>query len=228
MSPLRAVLLDAGGTLFVERRPRPRMYADVARRHGLACDEAALGRAMAEVHAALPVRVGGGFRYTRPWFERFIAEVFARAGAPVLPPGVAPDLFAAFASAASFRVFEEVPPLLEKLRRAGLRLAVVSNWSPELDALLDGLGLAAHFDVVVSSGSAEVEKPAHGIFTLALARLDIPAEAALHVGDDRVKDLEGARAAGLRAALLDRSGRDASAWSTLAPLAGLVDGNPPG
>jgi putative hydrolase of the HAD superfamily len=204
------------------------MYADVARRHGLACDEAALGRAMAEVHAALPVRVGGGFRYTRPWFERFIAEVFARAGAPVLPPGVAPDLFAAFASAASFRVFEEVPPLLEKLRRAGLRLAVVSNWSPELDALLDGLGLAAHFDVVVSSGSAEVEKPAHGIFTLALARLDIPAEAALHVGDDRVKDLEGARAAGLRAALLDRSGRDASAWSTLAPLAGLVDGNPPG
>jgi len=228
VSPLRAVLLDAGGTLFVERRPRPCMYADVARRHGLACDEAALGRAMAEVHAALPVRVGGGFRYTRPWFERFIAEVFARAGAPVLPPGVAPDLFAAFANAASFRVFEEVPPLLEKLRRAGLRLAVVSNWSPELDALLDGLGLAAHFDVVVSSGSAEVEKPAHGIFTLALARLDIPAEAALHVGDDRVKDLEGARAAGLRAALLDRSGRDASAWSTLAPLAGLVDGNPPG
>ena len=54
MSPLRAVLLDAGGTLFVERRPRPRMYADVARRHGLACDEAAIGRAMAEVHAALP------------------------------------------------------------------------------------------------------------------------------------------------------------------------------
>ena len=178
MSPLRAVLFDAGGTLFVEQRPRPRMYADVARRHGLACDEAAIGRAMAEVHAELPVRVGGSFRYTRPWFEHFIAEVFARAGAPALPPGIAPDLFDAFANAESFRVFEEVPPLLLKLRRAGLRLAVVSNWSPALDALLDGLGLAAHFDAVVSSGREEVEKPAPGIFTLALARLGVPAETA--------------------------------------------------
>jgi len=224
VSPLRAVLLDAGGTLFVERRPRARMYADAARRQGLVCDEAAVARAMAEVHAALPVRVGGSFRYTRPWFERFIVEVFTRVGGREPPADLAPELFAAFADPASFRVFDEVVPLLDRLRRARLRLAVVSNWSPTLDKLLDGLGLASGLDVVVSSGREEVEKPAPGIFTIALERLGVPAAAALHVGDDRVKDVEGARAAGLHAVLLDRSGSDAAAWSTLAPLAGVADG----
>jgi len=228
VSPLRAVLLDAGGTLFVERRPRARMYAEVARRHGVTCDEAAIGAAMAEVHRTLPVRVDGSFRYTRPWFERYIAAVFARAGAPAVPAGVAPDLFAAFADPASFRVFDEVPPLLDALRRAGLRLAVVSNWSPALGEVLDGLGLARRFDAVVSSGREQIEKPAPGIFTIALERLGVPAAAALHVGDDRGKDVEGARAAGLRAALLDRSGADRSAWTTLAPLGEVATGNSPG
>ncbi len=224
MSPLRAVLLDAGGTLFVERRPRAAIYADAARRHGVVCDEAAVAQAMADVHAALPLRVDGGFRYSRPWFERFIAEVFARVGGSAPPAGLAPELFREFADPATFRVFEEVPPLLDRLRRAGRKIAVVSNWSPALEALLEGLGLAARVDAVVSSGREGVEKPAPGIFALALERLGVPAAEALHVGDDRVKDLEGARAAGLRAALLDRSGRDASAWPTLAPLAAAVLG----
>jgi REG-2-like HAD superfamily hydrolase len=222
VSPLRAVLLDAGGTLFTERSSRAAIYAATARRHGLAVDEVALARALKEVHARLPQRLDdgrGAFRYSRRWFERFIVEVFAQAGVAALPAAVAPDLFAAFADPATFRLFDEVVPTLARLREAGLKIAVVSNWSPALPGLIARLGLAGRFDLVVSSGLEEVEKPAAEIFGRALARLGVAPGEALHVGDHPVNDVVGARAAGIAARLLDRSGGDPAAWSSLAPLA---------
>ena len=224
MSPLHAVLLDAGGTLFTERSSRAAIYAAAARRHGVDVDEAATARAMKEVHARLPRRLddpGGSFRYSRRWFERFIAEVFAHAGVATLPAALPPDLFATFADPATFRVFDEVVPALAHLREAGIKIGVVSNWSPALPRLLEGLRLAPGLDAVVCSAVEQVEKPESAIFLRALERLGVRASEALHVGDDRVKDVEGARAAGIEARLLDRTGSERSAWSSLAPLAEL-------
>lgn len=229
MSPLRAVLLDAGGTLFTERSSRAAIYAAAARRHGLEVDEAATARAMKAVHARLPRRLddaGGAFRYSPRWFERFIAEVFAETGAAglsaSLPAGLVADLFATFADPATFRVFDDVVPALAGLRGARVKTAVVSNWSPALPGLLAGLGLAPHVDAVVVSALELMEKPEPGIFALALRRLGVPTNEALHVGDDPAKDVGGARAAGIEARLLDRSARDRTAWTSLAPLAELV------
>jgi putative hydrolase of the HAD superfamily len=225
VSPLRAVLLDAGGTLFTERSSRAAIYAATARRHGLAVDETATARAMKAVHARLPRRLddaGGAFRYSPRWFERFIAEVFAETGAAALPAGLVPDLFTTFADPATFRVFDDVVPALARLREEGVKTAVVSNWSPALPRLLAGLGLAPDLDAVVVSAVERTEKPEPGIFTLALRRLGVPASEALHVGDDPVKDVGGAQSAGIAARLLDRSARDPTAWRSLAPLAELV------
>lgn len=228
MSPLRAVLLDAGGTLFTEKISRAAIYAAAARRHGLHVDEAATASAMAAVHARLPRRLdeaGGAFRYTRRWFERFIAEVFEEAGAAALPAALSADLFATFADPATFRLFDEVVPTLARLRQEGVKIAVVSNWSPALGGLLAGLGLAGLLDAVVSSAAEEVEKPEPEIFARALDRLGVRASEALHVGDDPVKDVAGARAAGIEGRLLDRSGRpgrDRSAWPSLEPMVDLL------
>jgi putative hydrolase of the HAD superfamily len=224
VSPLRAVLLDAGGTLFTERSSRAAIYAAAARRHGLDVGEAATARAMKEVHARLPRRLddsNGSFRYSRRWFERFIAEVFAHAGAAALPAALTPELFATFADPATFRVFDDVAPVLARLREGGIKIGVVSNWSPALPKLLQGLGIAPGLDAVLCSAVEQVEKPDPEIFARALERLGVRASEALHVGDDPVKDVGGARAAGIEARLLDRTGGERAAWSSLAPLAEL-------
>jgi putative hydrolase of the HAD superfamily len=238
VSPLRAVLLDAGGTLFTERTSRAAIYAATARRHGVAVEEAAAARALKLVHARLPQRLpqrsngrGDAFRYSRPWFEHFIAAVFAEVGVCELPAGVAPDLFATFADPATFRLFDEVVPTLARLRERGLKLAVVSNWSPALPELLAGLGIAGRFDVVVSSGREGVEKPDPAIFARALDRLGVAPAEALHVGDHPVNDVAGAQAAGIAARLIDRTGGDrtgsgAAAWRSLEPLVRLADDAP--
>lgn len=209
MTRTRVVLFDAGGTLFRERTSRAAIYADSARRHGLAVTDAAIAAAMEASHAALPSVVAGEFRYSPAWFRRFIADVFARVGHARLPPGLAPELFDRFADAATFRRFDDVVPALDALARRGCRLAVVSNWSAALPELLERLGIARRFDFVLASAAERVEKPDAGLFLRALERAGVEAAAALHVGDQPARDVAGALAAGIAPVLLDRDGAHA-------------------
>jgi HAD superfamily hydrolase (TIGR01509 family) len=82
------------------------------------------------------------------------------------------------------------------LERLDLRLAVVSNWDVALHGYLEELALADHFATVVTSAEAGAPKPDPRIFELALGRLRVPPERALHIGDSEA-DEEGARAAGM-------------------------------
>ena len=205
MPQVRAVFFDAGGTLFRERTSRAAIYCEVARRHRIDVTESAMAAAMAATHAELPVRFAGAYRYSRPWFERFIAEVFARVGHSKPSRTLAPELFARFASAETFRVFDDVPEALDRLAADGVLLGVVSNWSERLVELLEKLGLARRFAVVAASVSEQLEKPDPAIFRRALARARVTPGEALHVGDDPEKDVAGAKAAGIDGVLLDRA-----------------------
>ena len=95
---------------------------------------------------------------------------------------------------------------LERVRRAGVRVAVVSNSEGILERLFEQLGISSAFDLVIDSGVVGIEKPAPGIFRLALERFGIPADRALHLGDTYATDVVGARAASIRVALIDPHG----------------------
>jgi putative hydrolase of the HAD superfamily len=117
------------------------------------------------------------------------------------------ELAAHFSQPESFVVHSDAPAALERLLERGLRLAVVINWSDRLPALLDGLGLTRCFETVVVSAMVGHTKPEPEIFRAALRRLSVAPSQALHVGDDPLNDLVGARRAGLSALLIDREGR---------------------
>ena len=61
----------------------------------------------------------------------------------------------------------------------------------------------------VASAELGAAKPERAIFEHALALAGVGAERAWHVGDDLRDDVEGARAAGIRAVLLARGGSPA-------------------
>ena len=85
-------------------------------------------------------------------------------------------------------------------------VALISNTGRDLDAFVAHHKLQV--DAVLGSGAFGRTKPHPTIFQAVLERLEVePAEAAM-VGDSPEDDIEGARAAGLRAAfLLDRDDR---------------------
>jgi HAD superfamily hydrolase (TIGR01662 family) len=109
--------------------------------------------------------------------------------------------------------YADTVPTLEGLRRAGYRLAVVSNTTQSSDEVMRGvlasIGIAQYFDTVVTSYDAGHEKPEPGIFRLALDRLNCPPAQAAMIGNDPVKDVGGAAALGLITVLV---GRD---WSVI-------------
>ncbi|MDX6674860.1 MAG: hypothetical protein QOH11_2278 [Solirubrobacteraceae bacterium] len=105
-----------------------------------------------------------------------------------------------------FEPWEDAAPALVQLREAGLRLVVVSNWDCSLPEVLDGIGLGALVDAVVTSAVVGAAKPDPRIFEAALEAAGCAPGEAVHVGDSPEQDLMGAIGAGLRGLLLDRSG----------------------
>jgi HAD superfamily hydrolase (TIGR01549 family) len=112
----------------------------------------------------------------------------------------------AWEHAEHFELYEDALPVLEELRRYGLKLGLVSNTGRDLDQFVAHHQLDV--DAVLGSRAFGRTKPHPTIFEEALKRLEVaPAEAAM-VGDSPEDDIEGAQAAGIRTAfLLDREDR---------------------
>jgi 2-haloacid dehalogenase len=70
--------------------------------------------------------------------------------------------------------FAEVPAMLDALRRAGVRLAILSNGDPEmLDPMVKASGLAAQFEAVLSVDAVEVFKPDARVYRLVESRCGV-------------------------------------------------------
>jgi len=94
-----------------------------------------------------------------------------------------------------------VPALLEEIRTAGLKMAIVSA-SHNTPIVLDRLQIAERFDVVIAGPEADAApgrnrpKPAPDLFLLAAERLGVPPWQCLVV-EDAESGVEGARKAGM-------------------------------
>jgi len=98
----------------------------------------------------------------------------------------------------------EAASVIDGLKREGLLVAVISNTEDgRLRDSLEAAGLFEKFDLLVDSHLVGCKKPDAAIFRLALERLGVEAEEAAFVGDSYAHDALAARAAGMRAVLLD-------------------------
>ncbi|MEO2014638.1 MAG: HAD-IA family hydrolase [Fuerstiella sp.] len=115
------------------------------------------------------------------------------------------DLFAHFARPESWACFSDVLELVSDLKRAGLKVAIASNFDLRLHSVCDGLPKIADIDCRVISSVAGWRKPAAEFFQAATRQLGVSAGQTLMVGDDLTNDVQGATAAGMRAAWICRS-----------------------
>lgn len=224
----RAVLLDAAGTLIDVARPLGDAYSRLAREFGGDLDPDSLTAGFRTAFAdtppmAFPGRRGAELdRAERGWWRAVVERVTRAEGGVPEFDRYFDRLYAHYASASAWRVYPEVPDVLAALRERDIPLAVVSNFDSRLPPLLDALGLAPYFEAVVCSGAVGAAKPDGAIFAHALASLGVEASEALHVGDSRVADYEGARAAGIEALLVDRN-LEARRGRAIPDLRGILD-----
>jgi putative hydrolase of the HAD superfamily len=216
---LRAVLFDVDFTLC---RPGPELsaerYARIAARHGITLDASRYDDAREA--AVLNLKRHPELLHDESIWHRFTEEIFVGMGGPEAVAGeCATEIEEGWGVSENFELFEDVLPVLEELRRAGLRIAVVSNGIRDLTVFVAHHRLDV--DAIVDSRSHGRVKPHPTIFQAALTALAVAPEDAVMVGDSVEEDIEGARAIGMRAILLDRDDRHPDLDERLTDLYGL-------
>jgi putative hydrolase of the HAD superfamily len=196
--PLRAVLFDAGNTLlFLDYA---RMADAVSRALGVALTGPALAAAAPAAARAMEQSRASDQERAAAYLE----TLFLAAGVPSTRLAEVRELLTRLHG--ELHLWSGIAPdaheTLARLRRAGLRLGVVSNSDGRVEEALTAAGLRSYFDIVVDSALVGVEKPDPAIFRAALEALNVAAEEALYVGDLYEVDVLGANAAGMAAVLL--------------------------
>jgi len=219
MSALRGVLFDVDFTLC---RPGPELsaerYAAVALRHGIELDVTRYDDAREA--AALNLKRHPELLHDETIWHRFTEEIFLRMGGPEeIASACATEIEQGWEISENFELFEDVLPVLEELRRAELRLGLVSNGIRDLREFVVHHKLDV--DAVVGSRAHGYVKPHPTIFQAALQQLGVDPADAVMVGDSLEEDVEGARALGMRAILMDRDDRHQDVEERLTDLYGL-------
>lgn len=217
----RGVLFDSGGVLTrpVGGRWNPRHdFEDVLARHHPDLDPAAFPAAFAAGQQALDEAAG---TFPRDDYHRVIlralgvaspsAGLLAELTAPLPGPPIEP--------------FPEVPRVLERLRSAGIPMAIVSDAWPELTALYEQLGLRHYFATIVISAVLGCRKPDPRMYAAGSDGLGLAPGECLFIDDDP-QLVAAAVALGYGGAVMcrDEGPRPPGAMSTLEDVPALVTG----
>ena len=202
---LKAVLFDVDFTLC---RPGPELsperYARVAARHGAELDLARYEDAREA--AVLNLKRHPELLHDETIWHAFTEEIFrGMGGAAEIASECALEIERGWEEAENFELYEDALPVLEDLRAHGVKLGLVSNGTRDLSIFVAHHALDV--DAVVGSRSHGWVKPHESIFRAALERLGTDAAETVMVGDSLEEDVEGARAIGMRAFLVDRHDR---------------------
>jgi HAD superfamily hydrolase (TIGR01549 family) len=214
-----AVLFDVDFTLC---RPGPELsaerYARIAARHGATLD---VGRYDdAREAAALNLKRHPELLHDDTIWHRFTEEIFLGMGGPrEIASECATEIEQGWEVSENFELFEDALPVLEELRAAELRLGLVSNGIRDLHEFVAHHRLDV--DAIVGSRAHGYVKPHPTIFQAALQQLGVEPAGAVMVGDSLEEDVEGARALGMRAILIDRDDRHPDVDERLTDLYGL-------
>lgn len=233
---LRAVLFDWDGTLVrgdsrVASVPVSAVAHYARQKLRLAVQDEDLERAL---QAVMPAYEPGKTE-TSPRIEAIIGSAFTWLGWTVGTDDVDSCSRLFFREAtAHLAVYDDARALLSSLKFRGYRVGVITNAifpGHLFQPLVNELGLSGYIDAFVSSADLGVAKPNPGIFLHTMKAMGCEAQETLFVGDRVETDIAGARAAGLRAVLIERGARphDASGYVViehLSALNGLLGENP--
>lgn len=105
-------------------------------------------------------------------------------------------------------LYPDTKYVLKTLSERGYKHYLVSNNFPELDVLMDELGLSEYFEQQIISGKIGFDKPRKEIYEYALEKAGNPKEKYM-IGDNLKDDIHGSKACGFSTIFMDLRGNRA-------------------
>lgn len=204
---IKAVFLDAAGTLFHVTEPVGITYQRICAAHditGEAADFEKGFRLAWKQHAPPfhPPRTRSSDD-DKGWWRTLFQSAVHHAAHTAAPESAFEEAYAFYATAEAWTLYDDVAETLPKLA-ARWPLWVLSNFDRRLISVLDALGIRHWFKGIILSSEVGASKPHARMFETAIAVAELPAAVCLHIGDEDDADGNGARAAGLQAVILKR------------------------
>jgi HAD superfamily hydrolase (TIGR01662 family) len=204
MAALKAVLFDVDFTLA---RPGPELmpegYVTCGRLYGLELDFARYEQARAAALVELK-RHPELDHDEEIWIEFTERIVRGMGGERPVSHDVAVELTSRWQRHENFELYDDVQPVLGELRTSGVKIGLVSNSARDVREF--ALHHALAIDAGISSFHHGKTKPHASIFRAVLDLLEVEPGDAVMVGDTVADDIDGARALGMHAVLVDRLG----------------------
>jgi len=201
---LRAVVFDVDFTLA---RPGPDLgpvgYCELGLRYGLSLDPSLYDQARAAAFAE--VKRHPELDHDEEIWVLFTERIIQGMGGVGDTYRAAVEMERRWTHSAHFELYEDALPALEAMRARGLKIGLLSNSSRDLVEFVSHHGLPA--DAVLTSHAHGKTKPHDSIFRAILGLLRVEAADTAMIGDTLDEDIEGARAVGMAAVLLDRDDR---------------------
>lgn len=199
---IQAVFLDAGGVFFL---PETEVIAPELAAVGIDADDDLLAQAHYAGMRSWDVAATPDWSaYTRG---------YATMVAPERLESAAEAVGRAFRRVEWSRIISSSVQALDKIASADVQVAVVSNSDGAVEGYFRDRGIAqvgpgegVEVNTIIDSHVVGVAKPDPRIFEIALERVGIGPEQAIHVGDSLYADVGGAEAAGVRPVHLDPYG----------------------
>jgi putative hydrolase of the HAD superfamily len=215
MRDVQAIIFDLDDTLWevgpVIVRAEHAMLAFLAERYPRVLEQHSL-ESMRDLRARMALE-HPAMRHDFTWLRLESLRHHAREAG--YPESMAHETFEVFYRARNeVTLYEDVLPALEQLHTR-FRLFAVSNGNADLETI----GLARYFERALAAREAGMLKPDPRIFGLLLHQAGLDTAQVVHVGDDAVADVEGARRAGVTPVWINRSGRAWPAAGSPPPLA---------
>ncbi len=122
----------------------------------------------------------------------------------------------------NYVIFPDAAETLSCLRDKGIRNVILSNNIPELNEIMDEIGLSHYFDGFVISADFGYDKPRRELFEI--AKELYPSEKYIMVGDNPKADVKGGKDAGMTTILVHRGEHpDADyCFDTLSEIIGIL------
>jgi len=206
------IALDAAGTLFEPAEPVENTYADCFSKLGFDRPEANWKSAFQNAFHITPdpvySKAGDGEAVEKDWWRTVVHHSAKAIGIRPDPNTMAKafeELFEHYARGYAWKLFPETEMVLASLKSGNTGLVVTSNFDSRLHRVLKELGIADHFDFIVTSADVGARKPAPLIIYRLIELVKTEPQSCCLVGDSLHADGGAAKAAGIKFFHLDRS-----------------------
>jgi putative hydrolase of the HAD superfamily len=225
LARVRTVVFDAVGTLIYPDPPAAVVYAEVGARFDCRLSVEEIGRRFRdafrrEEEADCQHQLRTSEERERQRWRDIVGRVLDSASRP---DACFEELFEHFSKPGSWRCAPETGEVLAALASRGVTAAMASNYDRRLRPVIAGIPYLQMLHPLIISSEVGWRKPAPAFFAQLIQMIQQPPDRILYVGDDVKNDVEGARAAGLRAVLFDPSRRAPEVDPRIGRLSELVE-----